>query len=198
MRMSDFTLESLGLKGNYSVMINYADSYGIYSEFASFLMDRKVSEQIITENDTLLKKENEMKTTIMPQPPTKFSTNIANIVVDVHEISYKVYRQSIVPVPARNNIFNALFFNFLADVPDSFFDLTKEELLMYQRGLQTISKSVNDRTFGSSKTKVNKDDSNSCGFVAIKLVFNEKINVQADFSLNWTGKFLIHLVFNLT
>lgn len=86
-----------------------------------------------------------------------------------------------------------MLFYFVADVPDSFFDLSKEELLDYQRGLRNISKSLIEKPFSSTRTKAKNEASPVSRFVPIKLVFSNQIFVQAEFSLDWPGKLIVLL-----
>jgi hypothetical protein len=185
--MSDFTLESLGLKGNYIVIINYTGSNENHSDFVEFLNRHKNLKHETTENCSP-KIEKESSTNVLPSIPSKDFSKCLPVAIKLDEISYEIFSQSKESIPARKISSGCLvLFYFLADVPDSFFDLSKEELLGYQRGLQNNSKSIN---FFASKTKTKIETSLSSRVVPIKLVFNNQIIVQAEFSLNWSGKLI--------
>lgn len=185
MKISDFTLGSLGLKGNYLVSINYYDHSDIYSEFNEFLNKRQMLQCGKAENQLFVKSEKPKSGSVLPQALDEPPSKTLAVTDSIKNISYKIFRQSKESIPARKKYF-IIFFIFVADVPDSFFEMTKEELLQYQRGLQNISKSMIEKPFVSAKFKLKTDNIIHQDGVTIKLVFSNQIYVQANFPLNWT------------
>ena len=169
-------------------MINYTGSNENQSEFANFLDGQKNSKYEITQNCDILEIKKKSNANVLTSIPNKTSINFSPVAVNVTEISYQIFSQSKDYIPARKVSWTYSYFIFIADVPDSFFDLSKEELQGFKRGFQNISKSIIERPFSSTKTNMKSETSPPSRFVPIKLVLNDQIFVQAEFSLNWSGK----------
>lgn len=103
MKMSDFTLKSLGLKGNYLVTISYieADADENHFEFVEFLNRHKNLSHDITESYSL-KIAQKNHSNVLPPAPNNTSIEASSVPVKVNEISYEVFCQSKDSIPARN------------------------------------------------------------------------------------------------
>lgn len=107
MKISDFNLESLGLKGNYSVMINYIEAKEGHSEFIEFLASHKLSKYVLSENQNFIKSEIEMNLKAIPTAKIETTTNISiqTVKANVAEIPFSIFRSSKDFSPARKNYF---------------------------------------------------------------------------------------------
>lgn len=75
----------------------------------------------------------------------------------------------------------------LAEVPDSFFELSKMELIDFQKTLQNKSKSLYDRPFISAKEKFKKEIFVK-ETVNLKIIFPDQKQVQVKFSSSFKGE----------
>lgn len=107
MKISDFTLELLGLTGKYSVMINYIEASEGHSEFLEFLTTRKTSKKVLSDNQAFTASEIGMKSKAIPTLKTEAATNIPfqTVNANVTEIPFTISRPSRDSNPARKNIF---------------------------------------------------------------------------------------------
>ena len=75
---------------------------------------------------------------------------------------------------------------FVADLPDSFYDLTREDLISYQKSIQrqASSRSSESDDFRAGLLDAVKIDK----IIPIKLTFPDKMQVLVSFRSNTTGK----------
>ena len=119
MKLSNFTLESLGLKGNYLVTINYIESNEKQSEFYEFLnkqntLHRKADErhsfleikkELSVNFLSLIKNESSVVNANYSSPINKeTSVEVPSNAVKIDEISYDAFYQSKDSMPARNSL----------------------------------------------------------------------------------------------
>lgn len=101
MKISNFKLESLGLKGNYLVSINYIESNENYSEFSDFLDGHRTLKHEIAKTNNYPVIEKNTYANILPAAPKNASINSSLAAINVNEISYEIFSQSKDSLPAR-------------------------------------------------------------------------------------------------
>lgn len=103
MMISDFTFQSLGLKGNYLVMINYTESNENLSEFAKFLDGHKnLKYEVTNASDSgAIESKIEPNANVISSIPNKTSIDFWPNTVNVNEISFEIFSKSKDCIPAR-------------------------------------------------------------------------------------------------
>ncbi len=97
MNISEFTLDSLGLKGNYSVMINYYESND-RSKFIEFISENPNPDNKSQDVPKICTKE------LLPKSDNFLSTTTSTLsanALEVDEISFKIFRPSEQLISAR-------------------------------------------------------------------------------------------------
>lgn len=115
MRLSKFTLDSLGLKGNYLVLINYCEAND-RSEFVKFLSKFQFNSLEFTEPSEGFTKKIQKDSSLafsINDPKTQDPEDLTTLVNTVpNEINFKVFRPPKEIKEARNilKIFFLIFF----------------------------------------------------------------------------------------
>lgn len=100
MTISEFTLESLGLKGNYSVMINYYES-NERSKFIEFLSTRSIQDHESQEaevSEILPKKVSQRSN---PTVPSVINEILPQKTIIGYDTTFKIFRPSRQPISTR-------------------------------------------------------------------------------------------------
>lgn len=102
--MRYFTLGDLGLRGNYTVMINYENADGSFSEFIDFLCSLDLPHNNIQKPE-VVKSQNELKpphfTDVTSNNSCKISTLSSQSGQDISEIEFTVSKPSNVSATSR-------------------------------------------------------------------------------------------------